>query len=73
MFNKSDNKLIDDIVTNLEDGSIPEDEVEKKPSDVIIVGGGRVGVHLIEKLNCPRYNITLIDDNSENPSCLRES
>ena len=72
MFNKSDNKLIDDIVTNLEDGSIPEDEVEKKPSDVIIVGGGRVGVHLIEKLNCPRYNITLIDDNSENLEALEE-
>ena len=72
MFNKSDNKLIDDIVTNMEDGSIPEDEVEKKPSDVIIVGGGRVGVHLIEKLNCPCYNITLIDDNSENLEALEE-
>ncbi len=41
--------------------------------DVIIIGGGRVGIHLIEKLKKdPKYNITLIDDNEENMKELKK-
>lgn len=72
MVDESSANLVDEIVTNLED-DVPEEPDEKKPYDLIIVGGGRVGVHLIDKLkDCPRYNITLIDDNTKNMEELEE-
>lgn len=73
MTDESKANLADEIVTNLNEDYASEEADEKKPYNLIIVGGGRVGVHLIEKLkNCPRYNITLIDDNTENMEALQE-
>ncbi len=73
MIDESNAKLVDDIVTNLDEDYVSDESDEKKQYNLIIVGGGRVGVHLIEKLkDCPRYNITLIDDNAENMKALEE-
>jgi trk system potassium uptake protein TrkA len=73
MVDESSIKLVEEIVTNLDDNYASEESDEKKPYDLIIVGGGRVGAHLIEKLKtCPRYNVTLIDDNAENMKSLKE-
>ena len=73
MVDESQNNLVDKIVTDLDADFVSEDSEEKKLYELIIVGGGRVGVHLIEKLkDCPRYNVTLIDDNTENMIALEE-
>lgn len=73
MVNDSHTNLVDEIVSKLDDNSASEESFGKKPYDLIIVGGGRVGVHLIEKLKtCPRYNVTLIDDNEKNMKTLEE-
>lgn len=61
------NSLVDEVLTDMRDdvdeGS-PTDSVSTR--NVIIVGGGRVGIHLIEKLRKHQhYKITLIDPHNE--------
>lgn len=58
---KSEKDLLDEIVTD-EKTSSEDEKNEGTTRNVIIVGGGRVGIHLIEKLRkYPHYKITLID------------
>lgn len=60
--------ILEEIV--LEDEVVPDGEndvhEEEEIKHVIIVGGGRVGIHLIENLRkYPHYRITLIDPHKE--------
>lgn len=62
------NNVVNDIITDNESNSSDENSGPEQVStrNVIIVGGGRVGIHLIEKLRKHQhYKITLIDSHNE--------